>query len=78
MNDLASNVRFRKILTDLGLELNDEFIDLGTVLIHECAQIAKKNQEWNDRSEYVKVNIDQCILCDFDLPDPSKPAPSID
>jgi len=72
MNTLASNKKFRDILTELGLELNNEFLDLGEALIRECAKIAHKEQAWNDAHE-LQVNIDQCILCDFDLPDPSRP-----
>lgn len=67
--DISTNPRFRRILKELGLELNDEFCDLATALVRECATIAKKNQDFNDWSSHVKVNIDQCILCDFDLPE---------
>lgn len=66
--DISTNPRFRKILEELGLELNDEFRDLATVLVRECATIAKKMQVYNDAG-YIKMNIDQCILCDFDLPE---------
>lgn len=67
--NISNNPKFRKILNDLGLELNDECCDLATELIRECAAIAKKNQSFNDWSSHTKVNIDQCILCEFNLPE---------
>ena len=76
MNDLATSKKFMNILAELGLELTDEVVDLSEALIRECAKIAKENQDWNDRCEFRSntVHIDQCILCDFDLPDLTKPA----
>lgn len=41
-------------------------LKFAELIVQECATIAKKEQEWNDTHE-IKVNIDQCILCDFGL-----------
>ena len=43
----------------------DKFAEL---IIRHCATAAKKWQRWNDESA-IKVNIDQIILTDFDLPE---------
>jgi hypothetical protein len=40
--------------------------DYGNLIIRECAKIANKEQTWNDTHD-IKVNIDQCILCHFEL-----------
>lgn len=41
-------------------------VKFAELIVRECARIARKEQDWNDAHE-LKVNIDQCILCDFGL-----------
>ena len=56
---------FPPSLSDSSLVVSsaNEFAEM---IIDECAEIAGKEQDFNDRSE-IQVNIDQCILIEFGL-----------
>ena len=49
-----------------GMIQKFQLADFAKSIVRECAKIAKKEQEYNDRHE-IHVNIDQCILIEFGL-----------
>ena len=65
--ELKDNARFLAIVKEHGIEVTPEILGFAEGLIRSCSIEARRSQDWND-SMQLQVNIDQCILCEFDLP----------
>lgn len=65
--ELKTNARFLEIVNKHDLEITPELLAFSESLIRSCSIEARRSQDWND-SMQLQVNIDQCILCEFDLP----------
>jgi hypothetical protein len=68
------NKRIKELVEQAEFAYEHDGIILSLVLerfaeliVRECASIAKKEQEFNNRFDQDMVKIDQCILIDFGL-----------
>ena len=65
--ELKDNGRFLAIAKEHGIEVTPEILGFAEDLIRSCSAEARRSQDWNEVMA-LKLNIDQCILCEFDLP----------
>jgi hypothetical protein len=63
---LSQNKRFLQIAEEHNIAVTPEILHLAKSLISSCAEEAKRSQDWNENMS-IKLNIDQCILCEFGL-----------
>lgn len=64
---LKTNKHFTEIAERHGIEPTPSILAFAEDVIRLCANEAKRSQRWNDTMK-LQLNIDQCILCEFDLP----------
>ena len=68
---LKDNLKFLTAAAANGIEVTPDILGFAEDLIRLCSAEARRSQDWNDQMQ-IQVNIDQCILCEFDLPKEKK------
>lgn len=64
---LKDNLKFLTAAAANGIAVTPDILAFAEDLIRLCSVEARRGQDWNDQMQ-IQVNIDQCILCEFDLP----------